>query len=159
MRVCLLLLRKSHWLLALFSVAFLFFVSKNEYADLLRSQLLKSSKKVYSYVQLPLPNSDETLTVYKVLSDGTLALEALFESEGRIIDSRRVVLPQKQNAHFKFRGNFTDLAMTDLDNDGKLEILAPAFDADMIPRLNVYRLDADSREFIKLGPNSFSLFN
>jgi hypothetical protein len=158
MRVCLFVLRKSPWILASLSLCLLLVVSQEPYADLLRSFFPSAAKKVYSYVKLPMPNSDETLTIFKVFSEGTLSLEALFESEGRIIERKRVVLPQSQNAHFNFRGNFTDLVMSDFDADGKLEVLAPTYDLDLIPRLNVYRMDPESREFIKLGPGSFSLF-
>jgi hypothetical protein len=63
----------------------------------------------------------------------------------------RIVLPERRDAYFQLRGNATNLGLSDIDNDGTLEIMAPAFDEQMIARLNIYKYNAATRSFDRLN--------
>ncbi len=158
MRFCLFLLSHIHWLITGVAVIGIFFLTQEKYANWTRDTFQSNQKKIYSYAEMQIPNSTEKITVYKVLSEGSLVLEALFEDEGRITDRRRLVLPQSQNAFMNFKGQYTDLVLSDFDNDGTLELVAPAFDNELIPRINIFRLDPENHGFTKLGPGSTTFF-
>jgi hypothetical protein len=71
-----------------------------------------------------------------------------------IVDSKdpsillgRIVLPDKRDGYFNLRGHVTRLAVSDIDDDGKNELLIPTFDDQLIPHLNIYRYNADLKRF------------
>jgi hypothetical protein len=99
------------------------------------------------------------VAVVKVQTADTIALE-IFENdgnEGKLKFVKRIVLPEKRDAYFNFRGNATNLVVTDVDNDGELEIVAPTFDQNLVPRLNVYKFDSSVHDFLRLGPDNYQL--
>jgi hypothetical protein len=95
----------------------------------------------------------------KIQTADTLSLE-VFESDGdsqKMKFFKRIVLPETRDAYFNFHGNATNLALTDVDGDGSMEIVAPTFDENLIPRLNVYKYDSERQDFIRLGPENLNL--
>ncbi len=58
-----------------------------------------------------------------------------------------IKLPDKQDALFQFQGRATDLALEDLNNDGLFEIIAPTYDASLVPHLNIYQYKKDAKLF------------
>lgn len=98
-----------------------------------------------------LTGKGERATVIKVQTPETLAVEVYFNNgplDDRL-DMRRIVLPDQRDGYFDFRGDSTNLVLTDIDDNGILEILAPAYDENLIPRLHVYDFDPDLRVFKK----------
>lgn len=90
-----------------------------------------------------------------VLNDGTLAkvikyrtrdgifIEILkVEANGGTTMVDRVLLPDRHDGLFNFQGRVTRLAIADVNHDGKLELLAPTFDNQLVPHLNVFRYNA-----------------
>ncbi len=67
------------------------------------------------------------------------------EGDSTLVD--RVLLPDKFDGQFNFQGHVTRLAIADIDDDGSLELLAPTFDRDLVPHLNVLRYNATSGRF------------
>lgn len=57
-----------------------------------------------------------------------------------------VKLPDKRDGYFTFGGQVTNLAIDDVDNDQKPEILATSFDNDLVAHLNVYRYLPGNKE-------------
>ena len=55
-------------------------------------------------------------------------------------------LPDKKDGYFTFNGDVTNLAVDDIDNDKKSEILATTFDNDLVAHLNVYRYVPGQKE-------------
>ena len=51
----------------------------------------------------------------------------------------RLVLPDHHDGLFNFQGRVTRLAIGDIDGDGQLELIAPTFDNQLVPHLNVFR--------------------
>lgn len=90
-------------------------------------------------------------TVIKVQTPETLAVEVYFNNgpQDDRLDMRRLILPDRRDGYFDFRGEATNLVLTDIDDNGVLEILAPAYDENLIPRLHVYDFDTDLRVFKK----------
>ena len=55
---------------------------------------------------------------------------------------------------FDLKGNTTNLAIMDVDHDGVLELLAPAYDDNLIPRLNIYKYSPQDRSFTRMESGS-----
>ena len=60
---------------------------------------------------------------------------------------QKIKLPDKQDALFQFQGRATDLALEDLNNDGVFEIIAPTYDASLVPHLNIYQYNKAAKVF------------
>lgn len=59
----------------------------------------------------------------------------------------RVTLPDRHDGLFNFRGHITRLAITDVDGDNRPELLAPSFDGQLVPHLNVFRYNPATSHF------------
>jgi len=70
----------------------------------------------------------------------------------------RIVLPEKRDGYFQLKGNATNLGLADVDNDGTMEIVAPAFDDQMIARLNIYKFNPATRSFDRMNAPAGSEF-
>lgn len=109
-----------------------------------RSVLAKVSGKV---------NSDSPhFTILKISSPDGLSLEiyTLEEGTGKMTLSSKIRLDEKRDAFFSFQGNATNLAFTDVDNDGNLEIVAPTYDDQMVARLNIFKYNASTKNFERM---------
>lgn len=127
--------------------------------ELIRNLVISESRVVLAKAEADLPNGAGKLSVIKVQTADSLAIE-VFESdyEGKNLKFvKRIVLSEVRDAYFNFHDQATNLALSDLDGDGNVEILAPTFDEDLVPRLNVYKYDAETKEIFRLGPDSFNL--
>lgn len=127
--------------------------------EFIRSVIISNSRTILAKADGNLTANGPRVAVIKVQTADTIALE-IFETEGdsqKLKFVKRIVLPEKRDAYFSFRGNATNLVLTDVDGDGALEIVAPTFDDNLIPRLNVFKLEPESRDFIRLGPETYRL--
>lgn len=64
----------------------------------------------------------------------------------------RILLPDRHDGLFNFQGHITRLAIADVDNDGKMELLAPTFDNQLVPHLNVFRYNPAIKRFEPFQP-------
>ncbi len=80
--------------------------------------------------------------VMKIAQDGSSTL----------VDT--VALPDKHDGLFNFQGHVTRLAIADIDQDGTMELLAPTFDQQLVPHLNVFRYNKDLKKFEPFQPPS-----
>lgn len=139
------------------SLAALTFIPESR--ELIRSVIVTNSRIVLAKAEADLTGKGMKVAVVKVRTADTIALE-IFENQGEAKSLKfvkRIVLPEKRDAYFNFRGNATNLVVTDVDGDGQLEIVAPTFDENLVPRLNVYKYDAEAADFLRLGPETFQL--
>lgn len=100
-----------------------------------------------------------------LLNDGRMARVLKFRTrDGLYVEIVRVapdggttpvetfMLPDKHDGLFNFHGHVTRLAITDVDGDGKQELLAPSFDNQLVPHLNVFRYNPATRRFEPVHP-------
>ena len=62
----------------------------------------------------------------------------------------RIEIPDARDAFFNFNGQATNLAIDDVNGDGRPEILVPTFDRNLVGRLNVIEYDNDTQGFTKI---------
>ncbi len=64
----------------------------------------------------------------------------------------RIILPDKKDGLFNLHGVVTRLAIADIDGDGTNELLIPTFDDQLVPHLNIYRYNPETRRFEAVKP-------
>lgn len=127
--------------------------------EFVRSQIIQNSRKILAKADGDITGHGFNVSVIKVQTADTLSLE-IFKLNIETNESKflkRIILNEKRDAYFQYRGNAANLVISDIDRDGNLEILSPTFDDNLIPRLNVFKFDQDRNDFIKLGPESSSI--
>lgn len=106
----------------------------------MRSTVMKDFRMVVSTAHGDLLGNGTNLTVAKVRTRDALFIEIY---EPRIDGGQhlveRIELPDKKDGYFNFNGQATNLAIDDIDGDGRPEILVPSFDQNLVGHLNIYR--------------------
>jgi hypothetical protein len=107
-----------------------------------RGSVMKDYRMVVSTAHGDLLGNGVDLTVAKVRTRDALLIE-IYEpkTNGGVKLIGRIELPDKKDGFFNFNGNATNLAIDDIQGDGRLEILAPSFDQNMVGHLNIYHYD------------------
>lgn len=92
------------------------------------------------------------VTVLKISSADGISLEIylLNHIDESTTLMTKLNLNERRDAYFSFQGNATNLALTDVDNDGNLEILAPTYDDQMVARLNIFKYNDSIRSFERM---------
>lgn len=143
--------------LCLISLALIVLTIIPQSREIIRSLIISQSRIVLAKVDgLVLANGPQ-LVVIKVKTADTLAIEIFAQESSSLKFIKRLVLDENRDAFFNFRGRITNLAFADIDADGSLEIVAPTFDEDLVPHLNLYKFDKERGDFFKLGPSNFKL--
>lgn len=121
--------------------------------------IYEDSRSVLAKVEGDLSGKGDRVHVVKVKSDNELILEVYFfqNPQEPPTEMRRLILSEKRDAFMDFKGSTTNLALIDVNEDGIQEIIAPTFDENLIPRLNVYQIDLETRVFQKMGPRELQL--
>lgn len=124
-----------------------------------REFLLGSDRVVLAKAEGDLSGRGDFYVVVKVKTSETLNLELYHQipNQRELVFQKRVILPEKRDGYFTYRGKDTNLVLADIDNDGGLEILAPAFDENLVPRLNVYKYDPAAQSVQRLGADDIQL--
>ncbi|MDZ4677034.1 MAG: hypothetical protein SGI74_05940 [Oligoflexia bacterium] len=107
-----------------------------------RSVFRPQYRVILAVASADLINDGKSLQILKVKTDEGLFLE-VYDPQ-KMLSSIR--LPDKKDGYFTFNGSVTNLAIDDIDNDNKLEILATSFDSDLVAHLNVYRYVPGNKE-------------
>lgn len=113
----------------------------------------REGRQVLAKVSAQISAGGIYLTVFKISTPEGLSLEVFTNDEEskNLVLLARIPLEEKRDAFFSFQGNATNLALTDVDADGVLEILAPTYDDQMIARLNVYKYNPDTKSFDRMA--------
>jgi hypothetical protein len=119
----------------------------------LRSLFSPAERKILSVATGPIFPEGKRGRVLKLSTTEGIVLEIygpLKEQAEALID--RIVLGDRRDGYFQFQARATNLALKDLDNDLVYEIIAPSYDASLIPRLNIFRYNKDSAKFEPFEP-------
>lgn len=116
-----------------------------------RGTFMKDYRMVVSTAKGKLAGDERLFTVAKVKTRDTLSLE-IFEmlDNGSQKLVEKIQMNDLKDGYFSFNGQATNLAIDDIDGDGRPEILAPSFDSNLVGRLNVYNYDQASGNFQRI---------
>lgn len=116
-----------------------------------RTSLMGDYRQVVSTASGHLAGDARLFTVAKVKTRDSLFLE-IFEVVGlgqqKLVE--KIALTDSRDGYFDFNGHATNLAIDDVNGDGRPEILAPTFDNNLVGRLNVYGFSGASNSFEKI---------
>lgn len=122
----------------------------------LRERFLSDRREILAKVDGDLNGQGDFVSVVKVKTRDDLLVEvySVNPQRGETTQRARLILPEHKDGYFQFRGQPTNLALVDLDGDNWLEIVAPTYDENLIPRLHVYKYDPHAQVFIPMGPDA-----
>lgn len=117
--------------------------------------IIGNNRTVLATVNGDLTGHGDHVTAVKVQTADDLSVEvySLDQNTQETNLRTRIVLPERRDGAFRFRGQMQRLVLLDLDQDGTLEILVPTFDENLIPRLHIYKYDSLAQIFIKSEPS------
>lgn len=123
--------------------------------DTVRSWVQKPYREVLAKTYGDISGQGDFMTVLKIKSDEGLLIEVFEKSKDSDSEKllARLSLDEKRDAFMSFSGDATNLGLVDFDGDGTLEIMAPAYDENFVPRLSVFKFDPQRRAFSKQGPD------
>lgn len=124
-----------------------------------RALLLKDFRTIVSTANADLIGDGSSFTVVKVKSRDSLFLEiyssTIMDKEGAGEGTNRLVgrieMPDKRDGYFNFNGQATNLAIDDINGDGRPEIIAPSFDQNLVGHLNVFQYNPDAKSFERVN--------
>lgn len=136
--------------LAALTVAALVPASRNA----IRRALLSEDRQILAKTSGYITPEGPYVSVFKILEEGGITIEVYTSSDdgGSPVLLQRLPLDEKRDGYFNFMGNATNLAMSDADKDGAMDILAPTFDSQMTARLHVFRFNRALGTFEKIIP-------
>ena len=118
-----------------------------------RERLHQAEREVLATAEGDVLNTGQTAKVVKYRSYEGIFVEVYkMEMEGHSTLVDRMALPDRHDGLFNYQGHVTRLAIADVDQDGKMELLAPTFDNQLIPHLNVFKYNSDLNRFELSGP-------
>lgn len=120
-----------------------------------RAMFLHSENELLASAEGDLLNDGTFAKVIKFRSGENLYVEVLkVKDNGDTSVVERILLPDKHDGLFNFQGHVTRLAIADIDNDGKFELLAPTFDNQLVPHLNVFHYNPAIGQFELYQPGA-----
>ncbi len=92
------------------------------------------------------------ITVIKVKTKQGLIIEIYKSQDINLSMEFWIQFPLEgtQDSFFNFHSQASNLVLTDVDNDGFLDIMAPTYDEQQQARMNVFRFDSILDTFIRL---------
>lgn len=145
------LIRASQTALTLMAVLGFVAVVHPDVRASVRGTLRADYRTVLSTAKGDLNGSGSLYTVAKVKTRDNIYLEVfenIVDQAPRLVE--RIELSDARDAFFNFNGQATNLAIDDIDGDGRYEILAPTFDRNLVGRLNVFQYNSDTNDFHKI---------
>ncbi len=116
-----------------------------------RGTLLNDYRMVVSSANGDLLSDGTPFNIIKIKTRDDIFLEVYRSSqEGKLELVEKIQMPQQRDGYFSFNGEATNLAVDDIDGDGRPEILVPSFDRDLVGHLNVFRFDPTAKNFQKV---------
>lgn len=112
-----------------------------------KDAFLSSERKIVAKVDGTLGPEGPKVVVLKIQSRNSLSLEVYDAAAEGLTLMARLPLYEVRDGFVLVQGNATNLALTDVDKDGTFEIVAPTYDEQMVPRLNIFRYNPHTKSF------------
>lgn len=120
----------------------------------IQSYFTRSGRDVLATAEGDLLGGGTQAKVIKYRSEEGLFVEVMkVEGSGAMTLVDRIQLPDKHDGLFNYQGHVTRLAIADVDGDGTMELLAPSFDNQLVPHLNVFRYNPGNQKFEPYQPS------
>jgi hypothetical protein len=136
-------------ILFLISLGLVVVISVPKMKRSVKELFLDHKRTILSKVQGEVSPGQGKFVILKIKQKDELFLEIYKEEEKTesLNFIQKISLPEKNEGSFTFRGEITNLAFADVDQDTFMEILVPAFSEDMTPRLYTYKFNTTNNQF------------
>ncbi len=111
--------------------------------EALQSQLFRPYRMILSVTTGDLFRDGSDVQILKVRNQEGLFLEIYGLTDPAKPLLARLRLRDLQDGYFHFHGEASNLALHDVDGDQHIEIVAPTFDDNLIPHLNIFRYNPE----------------
>ena len=119
----------------------------------LREKILGTQRRILSTAVADLMNNGQYIKVVKYQVPEGLFLEFYQQQPDHNFKKIwKTKLSGNQDGYFQMKGRTINLAIDDIDNDNRLEILAPSFNDNLIAHLNIFRYNKDLDQFEHVRP-------
>lgn len=117
-----------------------------------KSAFFLEDREIIAKVSGRISSSGPRVTVLKIKSKDGLSLE-IYDMDGPegMTLITKIPLAESRDGYFALQGNATNLALTDVDRDGAMEIVAPTYDDQMVPRLNIFKYNPNTKNFDRVS--------
>lgn len=123
-----------------------------------KDAFLSTERKIVAKVDGTLGPDGPKVVALKIQSRNSLSVEIYSSSDEGLTLMAKLPLYEARDGFVLVQGNATNLALTDVDKDGVLEIVAPTYDDQMVPRLNIFRYNPNTKSFDRAtAPEGFEL--
>jgi hypothetical protein len=141
--------------LGLIAGAAMFGATNAEFRDYVQRKLNVQGREVLATAEGDLLNDGSLVKVIKYRGTDGIFVEIFKTKAGSeeaysLVD--KIDLPDKHDGLFNFHGHVTRLAITDVDGNGSMELLAPTFDAQLVPHLNIFKYNSTLGKFEAMQP-------
>lgn len=145
-------------ILGLFAMALITIAVIPNLRSKIKDTLISENREIIAKASGNLDALGPKVTVLKIKNKNSLSLEVYSTDEsGAQILLAKIPLFEVRDGYFMLQGNATNLAITDVDKDGNLEIVAPTYDEQMVPRLNIFKYNPSTRGFDRMSaPEGYS---
>ena len=123
----------------------------------IKKLFISQDRKIIAKVDGHLLNTDKAFTVLKIKEGSKLTVELYSpDEEGNLTLLNRTPLYDSRDGYLHVRDSATNLAIMDVDKDGVNEVIAPTYDDQMVPRLNIFKYNSDSNSLDRVAaPEDF----
>ena len=138
--------------LAIIAMAMLTVAIVPSFRNAVKDALIPNERIILAKVSGSISPDGPRVTILKIRTKDALTLEIYSdepESENSLL--ARVPLFENRDGYFVVNGNATNLALTDVDQDGTMEIVAPTYNDQMVPRLNIFKYNRASKNFDRVN--------
>ena len=143
----------SGWLVLSFFIVTLMFVILPPMNEVLTSVFRSDKQIILSVAENKFSRKSPIRQVIKLQTPSGILLEVygIADKDGNRQLLEIIRLPDRHDAYFDINGRATNLAFRDMNNDGTAELIAPSYDDDWNPRLNVFTYDRETESLRPLN--------
>ncbi len=112
-----------------------------------KESFVKEDREILGKVNGRITPEGPEVSVLKIKSTDKLSVEVYEVSPSGSVLLTRLPLFEARDGFVSLKGSATNLALADLDKDGIQEIVAPTYDDQMVPRLNIFKFNEQTKSF------------
>lgn len=120
-----------------------------QYRDQFRQKMISSKRQLLAKINGRLSADYPQVTILKVKENDKLFVEIYDMRKGPETPEliQKIELSDHRDGYIQFRQSSTNLLLIDATGDPTMEIVAPTYDEQMNPHLNIFRFVMESKTF------------